>query len=144
MNVGAQNQNEGCDRYKCLPCIFDQSKQSTRKIRTRWLKNQFTLVTSSQIEREYIDVLYHLSLLKLNAVDDLLLEIAIRSDFIPIKEILRVCKDPDDDIFLETAVTANADFLVTKNLKHFPKKSYSGVKSVKVSKFLKELEKIWP
>jgi uncharacterized protein len=35
-------------------------------------------------------------------------------------ERLRVCRDPDDDIFLECAQAAHADYLVTGNLKHFP------------------------
>ena len=35
-------------------------------------------------------------------------------------ERLRVCLDPDDDIFLECAQAAHADYLVTGNLKHFP------------------------
>jgi len=30
------------------------------------------------------------------------------------------------------------------NLKHFPRKSYEGVRIVNVAKFLKELEKIFP
>ena len=30
------------------------------------------------------------------------------------------CADPDDDIFLECAQAASADYLVTGNLKHFP------------------------
>ncbi len=31
-----------------------------------------------------------------------------------------VCADPDDDIFLECAEAAEASYLVTGNLKHFP------------------------
>ena len=30
------------------------------------------------------------------------------------------CSDPDDDVFLECAQTALADYIVTGNLKHFP------------------------
>jgi len=33
-----------------------------------------------------------------------------------------------------------ADFLVTKNTKHFPRKSYQNIRIVKVSQFLEELE----
>lgn len=33
---------------------------------------------------------------------------------------LRVCPDPEDDIFLECAQAAHAEYLVTGNLKHFP------------------------
>jgi putative PIN family toxin of toxin-antitoxin system len=35
-------------------------------------------------------------------------------------ESIKVCSDPDDDIFLECATAAHADYLVTGNLKHFP------------------------
>jgi hypothetical protein len=35
-------------------------------------------------------------------------------------ERVAACSDPDDDIFLECAQAARADYLVTGNLKHFP------------------------
>jgi predicted nucleic acid-binding protein len=35
-------------------------------------------------------------------------------------ETVRACPDPDDDIFLECAQVAHANYLVTGNLKHFP------------------------
>jgi len=35
-------------------------------------------------------------------------------------ETVKACSDPDDDIFLECAHAARADYLVTGNLKHFP------------------------
>jgi putative PIN family toxin of toxin-antitoxin system len=35
-------------------------------------------------------------------------------------ETVRACSDPDDDIFLECAQAARADYLATGNLKHFP------------------------
>jgi putative PIN family toxin of toxin-antitoxin system len=35
-------------------------------------------------------------------------------------ETIRACSDPDDDIFLECASAAQADYLVTGNLRHFP------------------------
>jgi uncharacterized protein len=35
-------------------------------------------------------------------------------------EAIRVCHDPDDDIFLECAQAAKAAYLVTGNLKDFP------------------------
>jgi putative PIN family toxin of toxin-antitoxin system len=35
-------------------------------------------------------------------------------------ETVRACSDPDDDIFLECAQAAEAAYLVTGNLRHFP------------------------
>ena len=111
------------------------------KIYHRWLNEQFDLVTSPAVEAEYKDVLMQSSQIPPGEVQELLQEVGARSLQVPISGALHVCKDPDDDIFLETALVADADFLVTKNLKHFPKKSYQGIKIVKVAAFLRELEK---
>ena len=48
---------------------------------------------------------------------------------------IRVCSDPDDDIFLECAHAAQANYLVTGNLKHFPT-SWSGTRIVAVRHLL--------
>jgi len=112
------------------------------KIRQRWLDGQFTLVTSQPVLFEYTSVLLHAPNIQAADIQVLLEEIQTLALVVSISGSLRVCKDPDDDVFLETAVTACADFLVTKNLKHFPKKLYQGVNIVKVSAFLRELEKL--
>ena len=53
---------------------------------------------------------------------------------------LNVCTDPSDNRFLECAVAGNADYLVTKNIRHFPQKEFAGVRIVRVRDFLKVLE----
>jgi putative PIN family toxin of toxin-antitoxin system len=55
---------------------------------------------------------------------------------------LNVCTDLSDNRFLECAVAGNADYLVTKNIRHFPPKEYANVKIVRIRQFLKVLEKI--
>jgi uncharacterized protein len=40
---------------------------------------------------------------------------------------IKICHDPDDNHVLECAIAAEAEFLVTGNLKHFPK-TYEGIK----------------
>jgi putative PIN family toxin of toxin-antitoxin system len=67
-----------------------------------------------------------------------------RSVLVQIENTLQVCRDPDDDKFLETAIVGDADFLVTKNLKHFPRKNSESVRIVNVAAFLIELEKLYP
>jgi uncharacterized protein len=42
-------------------------------------------------------------------------------------EPVKACADPDDDIFLECAQAAKAEYLVTGNIKHFPP-SWEGTK----------------
>jgi hypothetical protein len=55
---------------------------------------------------------------------------------------LSVCRDLSDNRFLECAVAGSANYLVTKNIHHFPHKEYTGVKIVRVRKFLEALEKM--
>jgi predicted nucleic acid-binding protein len=44
--------------------------------------------------------------------------------------------DPDDQPFLEVALAARAEFLVTGNKKHFPQGDYGGVKIRAPGEFL--------
>jgi uncharacterized protein len=53
---------------------------------------------------------------------------------------LGVCPDLSDNRFLECAVAGSADYLVTKNIRHFPPKEYAGVKIVRIRAFLRVLE----
>jgi putative PIN family toxin of toxin-antitoxin system len=48
---------------------------------------------------------------------------------------LRECVDPDDDIFLECAEAAHADYLVTGNARHFPH-HWKGTRTVTAREFL--------
>lgn len=53
-------------------------------------------------------------------------------------ERVQACADPDDDIFLECAQAAQAHYLVTGNLKHFPT-SWTGTKIVTARWLLENL-----
>ncbi len=53
-------------------------------------------------------------------------------------DAIRACVDPDDDIFLECAAAAQADYLATGNLKHFPS-SWMNTRVVTPSEFLDAL-----
>jgi uncharacterized protein len=52
-------------------------------------------------------------------------------------EKVHACSDPDDDIFLECAQAAAAQFLVTGNVRDFPA-TWSGTKIVTARQFLEE------
>lgn len=120
------------------------SSDAPAKIRHRWQQRQFETLVSAPIWTEYANVLFYSPTLSAIDVTLLLTELRAFSRQVEIGGLLQVCKDPDDDKFLETAVAGGADFLVTKNLKHFPRKSHAGVRIVNVATFLKELEKIFP
>jgi putative PIN family toxin of toxin-antitoxin system len=55
---------------------------------------------------------------------------------------LHVCPDISDNRFLECAVAGHADYLVTKNIRHFPIKKYEQVKIVRIKEFLGALESL--
>lgn len=48
--------------------------------------------------------------------------------------------DPDDAVYLQTALAAKAEILITGNLKHFPFESYEGVKILSPRAFLTFLQ----
>lgn len=48
--------------------------------------------------------------------------------------------DPDDNQFLEVAVSANVDYLVTGNIKHFPKNLRCGIEVLSPREFLNVLK----
>jgi putative PIN family toxin of toxin-antitoxin system len=50
-------------------------------------------------------------------------------------EAVRACTDPDDDVLLECAQAARADYLVTGNSKHFPA-SWTNTQIVTPRRFL--------
>lgn len=111
------------------------------KLILRWLKGQFEILISEQTMEEYTYVLRHSPGVEQDKVTHLLNELASSGIRVIISGGLKACKDSDDDIFLETAVVGEANYLVTKNTKHFPYKRYHKVRIVKVSQFLKEVEK---
>jgi uncharacterized protein len=49
---------------------------------------------------------------------------------------VNACDDPDDDIFLECAEAAAADYLVTGNRRHFPAAGWGRLKIVTPREFL--------
>jgi putative PIN family toxin of toxin-antitoxin system len=114
------------------------------KLILRWFKAQFEVLLSEQVTEEYEYVLRHLDNVEQTKVAAIFNEFNTSGVKVVIPNTLKVCKDPDDDKFLETAIVGKADYLVTKNTKHFPHKSYQGIRIVKISAFLKELEKHFP
>jgi putative PIN family toxin of toxin-antitoxin system len=119
-------------------------KGAAFKILIRYVMQQFEWINSQPTLNEYQSVLSLSQKVPAARQQAFLRLIKKHSMLVQITGGLQVCKDPDDDKFLETAVTGGVDFLVTKNLNHFPRKSYQGVRIVKVAEFLTELEKVFP
>ena len=97
-------------------------------------------VLSPAIMAEYEDVLLRLEL-SLRAAD---VRVVLRYLQLPgphvghvdPPDIERVCADPDDDIFMTAAVAGDAAYLITGNLRHFPKSPWRGVRIVTPNGFL--------
>lgn len=106
-----------------------------------WLDGQFVLLFSKPIFEEYSRILLNHPNVPRNKAASFINELAELAQTVPISQKLNVCKDPSDNVFLETAIDGDAKFLVTKNIKHFPFKRYQQVEIVRVAKFLSRLEK---
>jgi uncharacterized protein len=77
---------------------------------------------SAPILEEYRDVLGRPELrIRKGLRSQLLQLIRNRSHLVAPARRLEITRDPDDNIFLECADAARADYLVTGNQKHFPK-----------------------
>lgn len=80
-----------------------------------WRRQKFQMIISAEILEEYRRVLHNLnSGRSLVNVDELLEIVRMNAIIIePEKFRISVCSDPDDDKFLEVAVSGKADYLVS-------------------------------
>jgi putative PIN family toxin of toxin-antitoxin system len=111
------------------------------KVIDRWLDGQFIVLYSTPVFDEYSRILLSHPKVLRNDATTFLNALPESAQTVSIAEKLSVCKDPSDNVFLETALEGKAEYLVTKNIKHFPFKRYQHVEIARVSKFLKRLEK---
>jgi putative PIN family toxin of toxin-antitoxin system len=58
----------------------------------------------------------------------------------PVRLLKAPCRDPDDIKFLEAAVSAQADFIVSGDKDLLVLKEFRGIKIIKISEFLKLLD----
>lgn len=106
-------------------------------------EDYFRLLLSPPIWDEYCTVANWLIPETRQAEQTRILEtLRLQSEWIVPTFELAVCKDKSDNRFIECAVAGNADYLVTKNIRHFPYKEYAGVKIVRIREFLDALEKL--
>ena len=87
----------------------------------RFLSGAFQLCVSGTIYAEYEEVISRPRFQRSDETITQTLKV-IREKGCWVRPVtsIHVCPDPDDDIFLECAATAQAQYLVTGNLKHFP------------------------
>jgi uncharacterized protein len=77
---------------------------------------------SDAVMAEYLDVLTRPVLRPHAARAQEVLELMTTfAKYVSPVQKLSLCSDPDDDCFLECALAARASYLITGNLRHFPK-----------------------
>ena len=87
------------------------------------LSRRLHLYTTEPILEEYERVLRSNKFsLDGDRVSDTLRDIRNSSTIVRPQRVLRVCPDATDNMFLECADTAGANYLVTGNKRHFPKR----------------------
>jgi len=85
------------------------------------LSDAIQLCVTGTIYAEYEEVLRRPRFrLDENVIAAALEAIRLKGLWVKSPPTIRVCPDPDDDIFVECAAAAEADYVVTGNVKHFP------------------------
>lgn len=103
-----------------------------------WQKRRFLLVISPPILDEYRRVLDEMTKQRPIPVLGSILEIIeLRSEMVtPVRFPERVCSDPDDDKFLEAALAARADYVVSGDAALLRIKNHQGIQIVRPRQFL--------
>ena len=112
-----------------------------------WVAGYVTVITSLPLLDELSDVLSRPRIrrkygVRDREIADLLRMIAARTLLVPVTGHIEVCRDPDDNVVLETAIVGGAGYLVTRDddLKHAPAVTQfmrrHGIRVMSVSRFL--------
>ena len=114
---------------------------------------RFTLVTSEPLLTELADVLVRPRIARRYGITDgdiaeLIISLRHLSIYVPVLGDLQLCRDPDDDVVIETAIRGRADVLVTRDddLKDAPEVAdvlaTVGIAVVTVRRFLRLLDEV--
>ncbi len=112
-------------------------KGSSNRVISNWKEAKFTLVTSLEAVSEIIKVLKDF---KIKLPDDMIrewIDLIVRNSVIvePKEKITIVKDDPKDNIFIETAVAGNVDYIVSQD-KHLLKlKEFRRIKIITPEEF---------
>lgn len=107
-----------------------------------WQERCFHLVISLPILDEYRRILNEFALeRRMPVLNSVLKVIELHSEIVkPVSFSEPVCRDPDDDKFLEAGIAAGAGYVVSGDRALLDLKSYHGVEIVRPSRFLLLLE----
>lgn len=121
------------------------------KIVKAWLDDRFEVVISLPLLEEIAEVLRRPRIKEKYGIDDdeigqLLTLLVEKCRLVVLTGTLKICRDPDDDLILETAISGQADYMVSRddNIKGdeqlILEMSSQGITVLTVSNFLAKLE----
>ncbi len=118
------------------------SQGLSARVFLRTLQDQdMRLCVSAEVFSEYEEVLHRTKFnFTVSAIAAMLDGFREKGFWVKPTKRLSVCDDPDDDIFLECAEAAAADYLVTGNRRHFPAAGWGRLNIVTAREFLALLE----
>lgn len=116
-----------------------------RQIIQAWQQKRFTLLTSTLMIAEVVRVLHYPHLQKtyhLTEQDILLVQDVLLNDALVLEDTHQVTRsrDPQDDIFLASALEGQADYVVSGDLHPLEIKHYHGVQIVTPQQFITILQ----
>ena len=114
-------------------------KGSSNRIIANWKEGKFTLVTSLEAISEVIKILKDF---KIKLSDEMIKEwvdLIVRNSMIvePKEKIEAVKDDPTDNIFIETAVAGNVDYIVSQDNHLLKLKEFRGIQIITPDEFNK-------
>src|SRR3990167_8199322 len=112
---------------------------ASNKVILNWKEGKFTLVTSLKTISELVKVLKDF---KIKLPDEMIkewIDLIVRNSIIvePKEKIDIVKDDSKDNIFIETAVAGNADYIVTQDNHLLKLKDFRGIKIITPDEFNK-------
>lgn len=112
------------------------------KITRAFQNGEFELIITHEVFDEYVRVIHLFDNdVPAHKSEELLELVFAKADKVRPATARGLCSDPDDEKFLSAALGGHADFIVTKNKKHFPNDATS-VKIVNVREFLGAIERL--
>ena len=106
-----------------------------------WQAGSFTLIVSDDIFAEYIKVLKRPKFgLPLQVVEDIIGYLFQNAEFVtPEQELDVIADDPDDNKFIEAAITGNAEFVVSGDNHLLELGNYQHVEIITAHAFMQRL-----
>ncbi|MFH1850589.1 MAG: putative toxin-antitoxin system toxin component, PIN family [archaeon] len=112
-----------------------------RVILEKCLDNRFRLATSHQILAEVCQVLARkkFSFIDKTIRDEFIMLLSGLAEIVNPREKINICRDKEDNKFIEAALAAKADHIVTGDYDLLEIKKYGGIRILSADEFLRSL-----